>query len=167
MKVSTLLLTLILALGVTAASAGEELTAAKKEDTRRLLEVTGALKAGQAMSEAVVKQMVETLKQARPDVPATAFNIVAEEVNGAIQEEMTVKGGFIDLMVGVYHKYFTHAEIRELLAFYRSPIGRKAGSLAPAMSREGFTVGQRWGQALGPKIEERVKARLKKEGIEL
>lgn len=167
MKAPTLLLALILALGATVTVAGEDLTAAKKEDTRRLLEVTGALKAGQAMSEAVVTQMVETLKQARPDVPAAAFNIVADEVNKTIQEEMTTKDGFVDLMVGVYHKYFTHPEIRELLAFYQSPIGRKAGSLAPTMSREGFTVGQRWGQALGPKIEARVKARLAKEGVAL
>jgi hypothetical protein len=70
-------------------------------------------------------------------------------------------------MVGLYHKYFSHEEIRGLLAFYETPLGRKAGTLAPTISQEGMREGQRWGEALGPKLAERIRARLSREGIEL
>ncbi|BAU46769.1 hypothetical protein SVA_0187 [Sulfurifustis variabilis] len=147
--------------------AAEDLTRAKRADTRKLLEATGALKVGQAMSEAVVRQMSEAIKQARPDIPPQMFDVLAEEVNQAIAEEMNAKDGLVDLMVVLYHKYFTHREIRELLAFYESPVGRKAGSLAPVMSKEGFAIGQRWGESLGPRINRRVQARFKQQGYEI
>lgn len=163
---------LVLFVSVTAALSinsygGESLTAEKRDDTKKLLQVTGGLKVGQAMSEAVVKQMSEAIKKARPDIPPQIFEVLADEVNKTIAEEMSVKGGLIDLMVLLYHKYFTHDEIKELLAFYQTPLGKKAGSLAPVMSQEGLVIGQRWGESLGPKIAERIKARFKQEGIQM
>lgn len=145
----------------------EDLTPAKQADTRKLLEATGALKVGQAMSEAVVNQMTQAIKQARPDIPARMFDVLAEEVNQAIAEEMNAKDGLVDLMVVLYHKHFSHQEIRELLAFYQSPVGKKAGALAPTMSKEGFAIGQRWGESLGPRIGRRVQARFKQQGYEI
>lgn len=147
--------------------AAENLTPEKWEDTKKLLQITGALQSGQAMSEAVVKQMAEAIKKARPDIPPHMFDVLADEVNKIIAEELAAKGGLIDLMVGLYHNHFTHEEIKGLLAFYQTPLGRKAGSLAPVMSREGFVIGQRWGQSLGPKIGQRIKARFKENGFEI
>ncbi|HEX7124434.1 MAG TPA: DUF2059 domain-containing protein [Thermodesulfobacteriota bacterium] len=147
--------------------AAEPLTAAKGEDIRRLLQATGALSVAQLMSEAVVSQMSAALKRARPDLPAHVFDVLAETVNEVIAEEMVARGGFVDAMILLYHRHFTHEEIRGLVAFYETPLGRKAGSLAPIMSQEGLRIGQQWGESLGPKIAERVKARLKQEGIEL
>lgn len=157
----------VLLLFSAASSFGEALSAQKREDTKALLEVTGALKVGKAMSEAIVNQMSQSIKQARPDIPAKVFTILADEVNSIITEEMNAKEGLIDLMVMLYHRHFTHQEIQGLLAFYQTPLGKKAGALAPVMSQEGFALGQRWGQSLGPVIMQRVKARLGKEGVQL
>ena len=149
------------------ASAADELTPAKREDIKRLLQATGSMQIARTMSQAVVGQMSETIKKARPDIPPQMFDVMSEEVNKTIAEEMTAKGGFVDLMVVLYNKYYTHEDIKGLLAFFESPLGKKAGSLAPVMSREGLVIGQRWGQSLAPKIEQRVKARFKEKGIEI
>ncbi|HYA39158.1 MAG TPA: DUF2059 domain-containing protein [Candidatus Methylomirabilis sp.] len=155
----------VMALLWTNANAAEELTPAKREDIKRLLQATGAMQIAQTMSQAAVNQMSEAIKNARPDIPPQMFDIMSEEVNKTVSEEMTVKGGFVDLMVVLYNKYYTHEDIKGLLAFFESPLGKKASSLAPVMSREGFVIGQRWGQSLAPIIEERVKARFKEKGI--
>jgi hypothetical protein len=147
--------------------ADENLTPEKRENIKRLLEVTGAMKVGQLMSEAVVKQMTESIKKVRPEISSSTFDIVADEVNKTISEGMVAKGGFIDLVVPVYHKYLSNDEIKGLLSFYQTPLGKKAVTVLPAMTREAMVIGQRWGQNLGPVIEQRVKARLKQKGIEI
>lgn len=70
-------------------------------------------------------------------------------------------------MVILNHKYFTHVEIKGLLAFYQTPLGKKAGSLAPVMGQEGLVIGQRWGESLGPIVAQRIKARFKQEGFQM
>jgi len=149
------------------ANAAEELTPAKRDDIKRLLQATGSMQIARTMSQAVVNQMAETIKKARPDIPPRMFDVMSEEINKTISEEMTAKGGFVDLMVVLYNKYYTHDDIKGLLAFFQSPLGKKASSLAPVMSREGLVIGQRWGESLAPKIEQRVKTRFKEKGIEI
>lgn len=148
-------------------SAAEPLTPEKMQDTKKLLEVTGALKVGQSMSEAIVNQMSQSLKKARPDIPDKAFGVIASEVNKTIADEIANKNGLIDMMVGLYHKHFTHQEIREMIAFYQTPTGKKVGALAPVISQEGFAIGQQWGQSLAPVIGKRVQDRLRKEGFQI
>jgi hypothetical protein len=144
--------------------AAGSLTAEKRADTLSLLQATGALEIGGTMSRALVRKMSDAIRDTRPNAPERVFDIVADEVNKAVSEEMRSTGGLIDLTVELYHKYFTHGEIKELLRFYQSPVGKKAGELAPVMSREGFLIGQRWGKYLAPKLNQRVKDRLKREG---
>ena len=65
----------------------------------------------------------------------------------------------------VYDKYFTHQEIKELMAFYETPSGKKAILVLPTVINEAMGIGQGWGQALGPEIERRVNAALTREGL--
>ena len=148
-------------------SAVENLSSAKKADIKKLLDVTGSLEIAKHMSESVVSQMSEALKQTRPDVPPETFDIIHEEVNKTISEAMVAKGGFIDLMIVLYHRYYTHDDIKGLLKFFQSPLGRKASSLGPVMSQEGFVIGQRWGERLGPIIDRRVRARIRDKGVDI
>jgi uncharacterized protein len=45
-------------------------------------------------------------------------------------------------LVDVYMKTFTEAELRELVAFYRTPTGRKALARMPVLMEEGIRLGQ-------------------------
>ncbi len=53
-----------------------------------------------------------------------------EEVPDRLQYEERVGRLYLDL----YDQYFTEAEIRELIAFYGSPVGRKFLGLAPSVA---------------------------------
>lgn len=64
----------------------------------------------------------------------------------------------------LYHKYFTTAELKEMVLFYKTPTGKKVTSVLPQVTQEGMLAGQKHGQSLGPVIEKRLKARFKKEG---
>jgi hypothetical protein len=145
-------------------SLAEELTAAKRADIEQLLQMTGALGVGQQMSTAVVGQMMQVLRKARPDIPERVLKVLPEEVNAVIEENL---GNLKEVVIPLYHKYFTGEEIKEMIRFYSTPLGKKTIEVMPVLVNESFQAGQQWGQQLGPVIQTRVQARLKKEGYDL
>jgi len=161
----------IVALAVLAASsvssAEEALTDAKRADIERLLQMTDALKIGRMFASTVTQQFERTLRQLRPDIPAELFGVVGEEVQKTIDESMVAQGGFMDQVIPLYHRYFSHDDIKAMLAFYATPAGQKTISVMPQMAQESMALGQQWAQRLSPVLEQRIKARLKQHGIEL
>jgi hypothetical protein len=162
-RARTALLLLLIACSMPA-FAEEALTAEKRADIEKLLEMTGALSIGRQMSGAVVQQMTEFLRKARPDIPQRVLDVLPEEVDAVIMDNMRT---FKDMSVPLYHKYYTGAEVKEMIRFYSTPLGKKTIETMPAIMNEGFQLGQKWGQSLGPAIQARVQARLKKEGYDL
>ena len=139
----------------------------KRMHIEQLLEVTGALQIAKLMSAAVTRQITDAVKQARPDIPAATFDTIADEVNNVVSEAMSAPGGFVELIIPVYDKHFTTAELDALIAFYKTPVGIKTVSVMPQVTQEAMQIGRQWGQSLGPVIAKRVQARLREQGIEL
>ena len=163
--------TVIIALAILATSsvscAEEELTDAKRADIERLLRMTNALEIGQMFVSTTMRQFEQTLRQVRPDIPKELFGVVREEVQKTIDESVVAKGGFMDQVIPLYHRYFSHEEIKAMLAFYSTPAGQKTISVMPQMAQESLALGQQWAQRLRPVLEQRIKARLKQRGIDL
>ena len=131
-----------------AQQAQEEDTAAKQRDIRRLLELTGSAQLGQQ----VIKQMMATFKQSSPDVPESFWDEMTKEFD---------PGTMIDLVVPIYDKHLTHEDIKGLIAFYESPVGRKMTSVLPAIAQESMQAGQQWGMDVARRVQQRLEARKK------
>ncbi|WP_372744665.1 DUF2059 domain-containing protein [Lutibacter sp.] len=62
-----------------------------------------------------------------------------------------VKATFPELyakMAEIYMEEFSHSEIKELLAFYATPIGKKLADKTGELSQKGMIAGQSWGMKL-------------------
>ena len=57
----------------------------------------------------------------------------------------------------------TAPDLEGLLAFYRSPLGRRLIAIQPSIVRDSGQIGQRWGAQLGAMVSEQ----LAKEGVQL
>ena len=148
--------------------AEEPLTAEKKATIKQLLETTGALNIGKQMSEVLVSQMSDALKAARPDIPSEAFDILKDEVNKTVGEAVVkTDGGFIEIVIPIYHKYLSLDDIKGLLKFYQTDLGQKTLKVLPQLMQEAQLAGARWGEQLGPLVGERVVQRLKEKGVDL
>lgn len=145
----------------------DELTEEKKAAIYELLSMTDATDVGRIFGEAYVQHIAFTLKQFNPDLDPSIYVILQEEVNAVIDEELLRKHSLHERMIPVYHRYLTLEETRQLIDFYRSPIGQKAMSVIPQMVEEGTLVAQEWGLSLVPEIEERVLNRLQQEGVQV
>ena len=168
-KPAAAILALALSLGalVTGGASAEEASPEKIADTRKLMDVTGALQFGQMLSQTIVMQFSKVLKAQRPDLPPEAYTILSEEVGKVVSEEMARKGGYVDQVIPLYGKYLTHDEIKGLLQFYGTPLGKKLVSVLPPLTRESMMTGQKWAQSLGPKLDARLKTRFEQKGIKI
>jgi hypothetical protein len=68
------------------------------------------------------------------------------------------------LIAPIYDQHFTHAEIRQMISFYESPLGRKISATLPQIQQESLDVGQQWGERLGERLSRRVNQRLNQHG---
>jgi hypothetical protein len=130
--------------------AQEDDAAAKRQNIRRLLELTGSARIGQQ----VIRQMMETFKKANPKVPESFWNQMANEFDSA---------AMVDLVVPIYDKHLTHEDVKGLIAFYESPVGRKMVSVLPAIIQESLQAGQQWGMDIARRIQQRLEARQKEQ----
>jgi uncharacterized protein len=116
----------------------------KEKDIRTLLDLSGAAKLGMQ----VIDQMITQMRQIHPDVPPDFWDAFKKEANAE---------DFTNLVVPIYAKHFSDDEVKELIKFYKSPIGQKLVREQPQMMRESMIVGQQWGFQLGQKIARRLK----------
>ena len=142
-----------------------ELTTTKAEDIKHLMEITGSANIAKQFASASSKQIFNTLRASRPDIPERALAVLDRELVELFSENISVSGGLMDQVIPIYDKYFTDQEIRELLAFYETPVGRKAVLVLPKVVDESMMAGRRWGQSLAPEIETRVLTALRREGL--
>jgi uncharacterized protein len=143
----------------------EKLTEEKARDIDHLLEMTGAFKVGQQYSDLFIRQFNISLERARPDIPERAFEIIEKEVRKIVAREIERPMGFRNEIRYIYHKYFTQSEIKELIAFNETPLGKKIIRITPVITQEGIQAGQAWGKSLEPVIRKKVFTILKEEGI--
>ena len=67
----------------------------------------------------------------------------------------------------IYAKTFETSDLRQYIAFYKSPAGQKLTSAMPDISRQSMMIGQRAGQQIAGKLAERMKDELRKRGNKL
>jgi len=135
----TLLFCSLMAMGYSQASA-------KAENIRKLLDITGSGKLGTQVGIS----MIDNMKTVYKDIP--------EEFWDEFKKELTTKD-WIDMFIPVYEKFYSNDEIKELIQFYQSPIGKKVVSNTPLIMQESMQIGQIWGQKLREKLAERMKAK--------
>ena len=110
-----------------------------EQDVRKLMEVTGAA----AMGEQVVNQMLDGMSKNVTGESAEYLRRFRAELD---PNEM------VELNVPIYMKHFTHEEIKGLVEFYESPIGKKTIEKLPLVMQESMAAGQAWGEKLAQKI---------------
>jgi len=55
----------------------------------------------------------------------------------------------MEMLVPVYDKYYSTEELKQLLQFYQTPIGKKSLEVMPKVLAESENAGRKWGETLG------------------
>ena len=118
---------------------------AKREVILRLLKVT---RSG-ALSVQMVKEGIEAQKRAMPHVPEIFWTEFAKAMNPEAFEAMALP---------IYDKHFALEELKAILAFYETPVGRLMLEKMPRVLRESMEAGKELGGRLGDETALRLKA---------
>ena len=150
--------------GTNSLPAAEPLTAEKRADIERLLDLTNALAISQKISSAAAVQLAQVLKAANPSIPQALLERLPSIVNSVVADNMnTLK----EIYITLYAKYFAGDDLKEIIRFYSTDIGRKMLRVMPNAVEESMVAGQQWGHSLGPEIERRLREQFKEAGVEL
>jgi uncharacterized protein len=131
--------------------ASSTLPSNRREDTektnniKKLLDVTGS----RNLSRKIVTQLINGLKAEYPQVPGKFWDAFMSEIN---PDKM------VDEYIPIYSKYFTNQEIKEIIAFYETPLGKKTLSVIPQISQESTAIGIKYGRQAAERALEKLKA---------
>ena len=131
-----LILTFILIAGICTFSVYGQ---TKNDDIITLLKITGTDK----LAEQVMDAMVPQFQQLVPDIPIAFWDKFREKLD---------IDSLLNACIPAYDKYYTHDEIKQLLAFYQSPLGKRMIEITPLLTQDTMAIGQKWGERLGQDI---------------
>jgi hypothetical protein len=104
---------------------------------------------------AAMRQQIQLVKKTLPLPPEAQDEFETEFLSAVKVDDL------VDLVVPAYEKYYTGAEIDQLVAFYQSPLGKKVVAGLPAMSEQIAAAGRELGAKVGAQIGAKIDAKLK------
>ena len=126
-----------------------------------------AVKGGTAMFEPLIPGVIESAKNSFvPTNPQLVpqLNQVAAELR---KEYDSRKSEIIDEVATIYAQHFTEQELKDLVGFYRTPLGRKLLTQEPIALDQSLKAAQAWAVRFSDEVIERFKVEMKKKGYNL
>jgi uncharacterized protein len=153
-----LLLVGLFVLGRPAAGLSQSSRSGSGNDTAKVALIRQVIAAARAADQAVLTMEagLPAQRASNPRIPAVFWDRFADRVR-------TRRAEFVELLVPIYDRRFSPAELRDLLALYQSPLGLRLLEVQPDLTRDAMMAGQTWGMRLGAEIGQELAA----EGIQI
>jgi hypothetical protein len=152
MNMRKIVVVLVLLLGIAAPAAAQKYEPANSHE-RAAAELIQLLKVEES-SRMAIDAMIESM---------VAQNPMLAEVRDIFNDffrEFSRWEALYPEYIRIYRNAYTEAELRELIAFYKTPVGRKTVELMPRLMQEGMEVGQRQMEPHLPELQRRLQARM-------
>jgi uncharacterized protein len=121
------------------------------------------LKGGNQMFGSVVPGVVDSAKDLfLPTNPNLSKDLT--EVTVKLKQEYTSKSNEV---AKAYAKHFTEQELKDAVAFYKTPLGKKLLAEEPVAIESGLTRAREWSGEFSNQVVARVRAEMKKKGHDL
>jgi uncharacterized protein len=125
-----------------------------------ILDIKGSMTIFEAVVPGVIEKSKATLLQMNPNL-FRELNDVAND----LRKEFAPKLDTLRAEVArIYATRFTEQEMKETIAFYKSPLGKKILSEEPAFVDRSMTAAQDWAIKLNDEVLQRFRAEMKKRG---
>ncbi|EDM36949.1 hypothetical protein PBAL39_18784 [Pedobacter sp. BAL39] len=141
----TTILTVLLGL-VTTFSFGQD-TTSYRSSLKKMMQISGS----ETAYKGVLVQMIAMFKQQQSGVPEGFWDEFEAEVSKDAFNKL------INMVLPIYQKHLTEADLLAVIAFYESPAGRKFAEKTPLISQESMIAGQEWGKLIGQQVVDKMK----------
>jgi len=149
----------LLSLSVTLLSSSAYADDAKDKDILTMLKISGQLEASEQVISAMVPQLIQLIQSVNPELPQADLKMIMTQLELDLKKEVPE---LLKSLVPVYDKHFTHDDVKALIAFYKSPVGKKFVTKQTLVIPESMKIGELWGQQVAQKALKKAMSKLKK-----
>jgi len=127
---------------------------------KEIVAVTSATMMFQPLIAGVVEQAKNLLLQQNPNL-SRDLNEIATQLRTDLAPRFDELGNEV---AKIYATHFTEQELKDILAFYKSPLGKKVLSEQPAVVDASLKFAQVWANTLSDEVVAKLREELKKRG---
>ncbi len=138
-------------------------TAAQMQVARQLVDVNGEAKSFDGVIPNLVDGAALGFLQTNPDL-AKQLRDSALLVKPEFEKR---KGEIVDILAAAYASRFTEQELKDAVAFYSSPVGKKLVADRGQIVQQAVVNIQAWGAKVNAEALERIRQEMKKLGYDL
>lgn len=118
-----------------------------KTTLKSMLEISGS----QQAFKMAITQMMTMFKNQNTSVPENIWADLEKEMTSTSLDEL------VDMLEPVYKKHMAESDLKKVIEFYQTPVGKKFADKTPLIMQESMQVGQQWGMKIGQKFQEKLK----------
>lgn len=137
---------LVLVLAFSSVSFGQS-DAQYSKTLQKMFKVSGS----EAAYATAIEQMIPLFRKQYPDIDAEIWSEFEKEFANTSLSDL------IEMLVPVYQKHYTQSELKQIIKFYKTPIGKKLAATTPQIMKESMEVGQKWGAKIGKDFIQKMK----------
>lgn len=130
---------------------------------RELIEASRAAEQFKTLLPLIAGQLKPAIVQGRPEVERDYDQVMPLMVELAQRQLAKVT----DDMAAIYARNFSVEEMRQITAFYRSPVGQTFLQRFPAVAQQSLAAGQKFGESLVREMQRTMTDELRKRGHKL
>lgn len=119
------------------------------ETLKKMFEVSGS----EETFNVVISQMFTMFKGQYKEVEQDTWSELEKEFTDTSMDDLT------EMLIPVYQKYMTQDDLKELIKFYESPVGKKFAQSTPLITQESMQIGQQWGMKIGEEFAKKMEER--------
>ena len=112
-------------------------------DIMKMQQINGSV----ASTNALFPRIIAQLKQSKPDVTDAQWAALKLDVFDVEVASLN------EQLIPVFKKYYTQEEVKAIIAFYETPVGKKMAETTPKMMMEQMQFTQTWAMALMGKMQ--------------
>ncbi|TMJ30016.1 MAG: DUF2059 domain-containing protein [Alphaproteobacteria bacterium] len=147
----------------TGLASAEEPTPAAVAVAKELIVLKGSTQLWDAVVPGVIEQVKAVFMQTNPALGKELNDVAAQ-----LRTEYAPRASqLVDQVAQLYARTFTEQELKDALAFYKSPLGRKIVNEEPKVLDDGFRRIQQWANKFSEEVMSKMRAEMKKKGYDL
>jgi hypothetical protein len=135
-------------------------TAAQIKLARDVIEASGGARAFDNIVTSILQRTMVGFLQQNPDLEKDLLASIQSIRPGFDKRQSEI----LDIVARVYVSRFSDAELKDILAFYRSATGKKFVAQIPEMQQQGIEQVRAWDDKISEEIVARLRAEMKKKG---
>jgi len=143
---------------------GAAIDATKRADIVALMKEMGTFTNMDRMIDIIVPTIIDNMQKVNPKIPQAVW----DDLVVSAKDEMKKSANELEEpLITIYDANFTSEEIKQLVAFYSSPLGHKMAAQMPQLLQQTIAMSQAWGERVGARVEERIRTVAKQKGYNL